>query len=491
MKLLIDTNIVISMEPASTADVESGSAIAREFHRLAGKAGHELFVHPLIRLDIERDRDEARANLRRQLVGKYSQLNNPPTIIQRPLPPLEVPDQTSNNWVDVNLLVALSANAVDVLVTDDEDIHRKATRIGLQSKVVRLPDIVASLKDLFDQVHEPPPAVEFIEAYVLNEHDKLFDSLRESYGAEFDPWLQKCKTQHRHCYIIRDKEANKYIGIAILNREDGAYGLAGKVLKLCTFKIAEEYGGYRYGELLLKAVFEYALNNQYDAVFVTAYPDKERLIQTLQSFGFQIIQTGAQVVLTKRFTYTQAEYTSVDPLGFHVLYGPMAVKFEGNETHIVPILPEFHKLLFPEYEPQPDLFPGQHPCGNSIKKAYLCHSPTRQLKPGDNLLFYRSGDEQGVTAVGIVEDYISSSSASEVAQYVSTRTVYSFEKIKAMCQTETLAIKFRLVKIIKPAIPLKDLKKNKVVKEHPQAIQKIKNGSAEWIKKATQLQQAF
>lgn len=491
MKFLIDTNIVIPLEPASTADVETGSAAAKEFHRLAGKAGHEIFVHPLIRLDIERDRDVARADLRRHLIGKYSQLNNPPTIIQRPLPPLEVPDQTSNDWVDVNLLVALSANAVDVLVTDDEDIHRKAARVGLQSKVVRLPDIVASLKDLFDQVHEPPPAVELIEAYNLNEHDEIFETLRESYGAEFDPWLQKCKTQHRHCYVIRDKAANKYVGVAILNREDGAYDLVGKVLKLCTFKIAEKYGGYRYGELLLKAVFEYALNNQYHAVFVTAYPDKERLIQTFQSFGFQIIKNDGQVVLAKRFTYTQTEYTAVDPLGFHVLYGPMAAKFEGNDTHIVPILPEFHKLLFPEYEPQPDLFPGQHPCGNSIKKAYLCHSPTRQLKAGDNLLFYRSGDEKAVTAVGIVEDYISSSSAEDVAQYVSTRTVYSFEEIKTMCQTETLAIKFRLVKIIKPSIPLKDLKKNKVVKEHPQAIQKIKNGSVSWVREATQLQPVF
>jgi ribosomal protein S18 acetylase RimI-like enzyme len=491
MKLLIDTNIVIPMEPASTADVEAGSATAREFHRLAGKAGYELFVHPLIRLDIEHDQNTARAELRKQLLGKYSTLNNPPTIIQRPLPPLETPDQTSNDWVDVNLLVALSANAVDVLVTDDENIHKKAARVGLQSRVVRLPDIVASLKDLFDQVHEPPPAVEFIEAYSLNEQDKIFDSLREGYGAEFDPWLQKCKTQHRHCYVIRDKDANKYVGVSILNREDEAYGLPGKVLKLCTFKIAEEYGGYRYGELLLKAVFEYAVKNQYNTVFVTAHPDKERLIQTLQSFGFQIILTGVQVVLIKRFTYTQAEYEAVDPLGFHVLYGPMAAKFVGNDTHIVPILPEFHKLLFPEYEPQPDLFPGQHPCGNSIKKAYLCHSATRQLKAGDNLLFYRSDDEKAVTAVGIVEDYISSSSAEKVGQYVSTRTVYSFEEIKAMCQTETLAIKFRLVKIIKPTIPLKDLKKNKVVKEHPQAIQKIKNGSAEWIEKATQLQPTF
>ncbi len=491
MKILIDTNIVIPLEPASTGDLEPGTILAAEFHRLAAKAGHQLFIHPLIRLDIDRDRDSARADLRRQLIGKYSQLNNPPTIIQRPIPPLEAPAQDSNDWVDVNLLVALDSNAVDILVTDDEDIHRKALKVGLQSKVARLPDMVASLKDLFDKVHEPPPAVDFTEAYTLNESDPIFNSVRESYGAEFDPWLQKCKAQHRHCFVIQDKSAGKYVGVAILNREDGAYGLVGKTLKLCTFKIADEYGGYRYGELLLKAVFDYAVNNQYDGVFVTAYPDKDRLIRTFQDFGFQIVEQGAQVVLVKRFTYTRAEYDLVEPLVFHTLYGPMATKFEGNNTHIVPIQPEFHKLLFPEYEPQPELFPGQHPCGNSIKKAYLCHSATRQLKPGDNLLFYRSEDDKAITAVGIVEEFIVSSSADEIAQYVSTRTVYSYDDIKAMCETETLAIKFRLVKIVKPVIPLKDLKKNKVVKEHPQAIHKIKTGSAEWVREATSLQPKY
>ncbi len=491
MKILIDTNIVIPLEPASAGDLEPGSATAREFHQLAGKAGYELFVHPFIRQDIDRDENTARADLRRQLIGKYSQLKNPPTIIQRPLPPLDVPDQSSNDWVDINLLVALSANAVDRLVTDDENIHRKAIRVGLQAKVLRLPEMVASLKDLFDKVHEPLPAVEATEAYTLNENDPIFNSLREDYGAEFDPWLQKCKTEHRHCYVIRDKAASKYIGLAILNREDGAFELQGKVLKLCTFKIAEEYADNRYGELLFKSVFDYAVRNQYDSMFVTAHPNKERLITTFQIFGFQIIKEGSQVVLAKRFTYTHAEYDSVDPLNFHVIFGPAATKFEGNDTHIVPIQPEFHKLLFPEYEDQPELFPGQHPCGNSIKKAYLCHSPTRQLKPGDNLLFYRSEDHKSVTAVGIVEEFITSSSVDEVAEYVRTRTVYSYDDIESMCQTETLAIKFRLVKIIKPGIPLKDLKKNKVVKEHPQAIQKIKNGSATWVRQATGLQPTF
>ena len=200
---------------------------------------------------------------------------------------------------------------------------------------------------------------------------------------------------------------------------------------------------------------------------------------------------GGEVVLQKRFVYSKAEYQKTNPLEFHIQFGPGVTKFDGNTTFVIPIQPEFHKLLFPEFETQPDLFPGMHPCGNSIKKAYLCYSPTRQLKPGDNLLFYRSGDVKAITAVGIVEECKRSSSAEEIARYVSTRTVYSYDEIREMCQKETLAIKFRLVKILKSTISLEALKANGVITDHPQSIQKIKVGSDEWVKEATRLQPTF
>lgn len=493
MKLLIDTNIVIPLEPGSTADLEPSTVLAVEFHRLAAKAGHQLFVHPLIRLDIDRDRDSARAHLRRQLIGKYSQLNNPPTIVQRPIPPLEVPAQDSNDWVDVNLLVALESNAVDLLITDDEDLHKAAAKVGLQSRVLRLPDIIASLKDLFDEVREPPPAVEFIEAYGLDEKDPIFDSLRADYEG-FDKWLRdKCKSEHRPTFIIPDKKTGKYIGLVIINREDNnKEGIKGKVLKLCTFKVGEQYSGYRYGELLLKSVFDHAAKNGYDALFVTAFEKQEQLIQVLKSFGFEEAgRKSKELVLAKKLRYTKADYKGLDPLRFHVLYGPGVTKFEGNTTFIVPILPVFHGLLFPEYEDQSELFPGLIPCGNSIKKAYLSNSANKQLKPGDNILFYRSDDVMGVTAIGVVEGCLRSKSADEIARYVGTRTVYSFAEIQALSQKEILAIKFRLVKIIKPVISLERLKVNGVVNSHPQSIQKIMEGSAEWVREATGLQPKY
>ena len=72
LKYLIDTNILIPLEPASKLDLETNSELTREFHRLAIKAGHQLFVHPFIRQDIEQDKDIERAKLRKQLIEKYN-----------------------------------------------------------------------------------------------------------------------------------------------------------------------------------------------------------------------------------------------------------------------------------------------------------------------------------------------------------------------------------------------------------------------------------
>jgi hypothetical protein len=144
LKYLIDTNIIIPLEPASKSDLELNSELAREFHRLSAKARYQLFVHPAIQYDLDRDKDRPRAELRRHLITKYNQLTNIPSINDRPLPPLEVPERGTNDWVDVNLLLALQMDAVDFLVTDDEDIHRKAIKIGLNERVLRLPDVVVA-----------------------------------------------------------------------------------------------------------------------------------------------------------------------------------------------------------------------------------------------------------------------------------------------------------------------------------------------------------
>ena len=96
---------------------------------------------------------------------------------------------------------------------------------------------------------------------------------------------------------------------------------------------------------------------------------------------------------------------------------------------VVPIQPKYLGRLFPDVDPQCGLSPGETAYGNSILKAYLCHAPLRQLKPGHVLLFYRSQSRQA-RAVGVVEETLVSESAEAASHLVGRRTVYDYATIR-------------------------------------------------------------
>jgi hypothetical protein len=123
-----------------------------------------------------------------------------------------------------------------------------------------------------------------------------------------------------------------------------------------------------------------------------------------------------------------------------------------------------------------------HPFGNSIRKAYLCHSQIRRIASGDAILFYRSGTNQAVTAVGIAERTLVSSDPLEIARFVGTRTVYSYAEIQDMAAAKpTLAVLFRLARILKPRWEVDLLRRAGIVKRGPQSFMQVRGKAVDWI----------
>jgi hypothetical protein len=391
----------------------------------------------------------------------------------------------SNDWVDDSLLGALERNAVDYLVTEDQEIHRKAGKLGLANRTLRLTEAVSSLRALFDEQPELPPAVECVEAYALNERDPIFESFRADYP-KFDEWLVKCKREHRMTFVIRSPDPARLAAICIVNREDdNDYGLSGKVLKICTLKVADEYNGNRYGELILKPVFDYLMQNNFDHAFVTVFERQEVLREMLEDFGFEELDQRTplgELVLAKRLKFSDAEKEDLLPLEFNRRFGPWVTKFSGNSAFIIPIKPVFHAILFPEIESQGHLFPGHAACGNSIKKAYLCNATVTTVHSGNNVFFYRSEDSRAVTALGIVEDCLRSCDAKKVTYYVGKRTVYTSRQITKMCaEAPVLAIRFRCVAFLTPPVSYDELCEHGCLRGVPQSIQRIPYKGVKWL----------
>jgi L-amino acid N-acyltransferase YncA len=486
MKLLIDTNVLIPLEPTRPEDVKDNTGRVADLVRVAGEGRHQIYVHPAAKADIDRDTDDARRKMRHVLYAKYPELPNPPRISASFESSIGTAEVGSNDWVDHLLICAVAADAADFVVTEDRGLRAKAKRLALRDRVLSIEETTALLRDLSEQIPSPPPAVNAVRPHVIDLADPILSSLRGDY-AGFDDWFKKARRQHRPTLVIEDVANRRLAALCIVNNEerDVPEGLSGKVLKICTFKVSADYNGYKYGELLLKALFDHGYANAYDWAFVTVFEKHDTLIELFEDFGFGGL-TGktdcGELILAKRLRPLDGECASLAPLEFHIKYGPRHFR-QDAPWFLIPIKPEFCRVLFPETEQQITMFDGQHPFGNALRKAYLCHSPTKSLPPGAVLVFYRSQEQKGVVAVGICESTCVSSSPAEILRLVGKRTVYNSKDVDDMVKKPVLAILFRQSRILAPAIRSDELVGNDVMKRPPQSIMALGPEGIEWLKR--------
>lgn len=485
MKFLIDTNILISLEPTANTTIEPGANEAAEVARLIQQSGNQVVVHPLVLEDIARDTNLARRQHREHVLKKYPTLDSPPVLTTTDEASLGTARPHSNDWVDNHLLVAVARDAVDHLITQDQGIHRRAARLNLTDRVLTTTDALAMLRALFPTTPLPPPAVRSVKAHTLRNDDPIFDSFRTDYQG-FDDWLARCKRSDRPTWII-DGNGGLAAVCIVKHEKEPTFGMTGAILKICSFKVADGHLGARYGELLLKAVFTYAHENHFDWIYVTAFEKHAWLLALFHEFGFTIAADRTalgELVLEKQARAPKDGAHSITALEYAIRFGPCVWSWDCDHTWVIPIQPRYDRILFPDLQEQQDLSIGLQPSGNAIRKAYLSRSPARGLVPGDVLAFYRSTTSRSIRNLGVVENWIASSDAEKIQQFVARRTVYSMDEIRSMCggSREVLAIRFRQVLHAFPEIPFRQLFDNHVLNAPPQSIVRVRPEGTQWLK---------
>lgn len=479
MNILLDTNILIPLEPTGITELAQNAERASTLFREALAAGHKLFRHPLTHLDIARDRNHERAQILKARISKYPELPDPPRVSTQLLQLFGPAEPGTNDWVDNHMLASLEANAVAFLVTEDKGIRAKARRAGFGDRVLTLIEALTIL--VRPTAAPPPPAVKAVMAHALQPGDPIFDSFRTDYPG-FNEWLATTQREHRQAWKI-DAGNNRLAAVCIVKEEtDNKYHTGPKTLKICSFKVGHDFGGYRYGELMLKAIFQHAHAHRHTGLYVTVFEKHEALVELMDDFGFQRHPTRThrgELVLCKSLI-PDASATE-QGLQFHIKYGPPAFDTRAP-WHIVPIQPKFSDILFPETTHNKTLFEGQLAFGNAIRKAYLCHSPSHKNRPGDVLAFYRTQDHQGIIAIGIVEDSFRSRDPDIIASAVAKRTVYTRDEIVRMCSGEVLILLFRQCRLVVPRLDANTLSSAGVFRRAPQSIMKISDPRGlEWI----------
>ncbi|MGL4637373.1 MAG: GNAT family N-acetyltransferase [Beijerinckiaceae bacterium] len=482
---LIDTNILIGLEDNRT--VEPAYAT---FSQLAAKHKVDIFVHEAARDDIARDKDSKRRAISLSKIKKYRILGKRHGLTKSDLETEFGTLRKENDVVDATLLHALTIDAADFLVTQDQGIHDRAQKhsADLARRVLFVGDATQLLTQTYEPKQVPIRHVAEVEAHTINHEDDFFDSLRDGYDDFNNWWKQKCVGERRPCWVVYEND--KLAGLIVRKDESAkntdAITKADRILKICTFKVRPEMRGVKLGELLLKQVLWFAQSNRYDLAYLTAYDNQTALMSLLEYYGFKHRGTkpDGELIYERAFEsgklFRSAELTIFETSRKNY---PRFVVDDSVRCFGIPIREAYHDTLYPDlWRPrQQDLFVGASRAetpnrpGNTIRKVYLCRAQSNLAEPGTILFFYKSASKelpsQAMTAICILEEMTLATSTKELMQKTGGRSVYSEEELEAWKATSNRPVKvinYLLVRYIEPSIGLKELIEIGVVKRNPQ-----------------------
>jgi len=465
-----------------------------ELMRLCNEHSVGVFIDGATYDDVARDTDAKRRAITLSKLEKFQKLRGIPLP---PVPELESKFGAIKNEqdrCDVRLLIAVESKAVDFLVTADVRLQKRSERASLGSNVLTVEEALTLLKQLFSTKSVPLPHVFERKAYELSGRETIFESLRLDYPP-FDKWFEECRREHRDCWVLEVE--GEVAGLVIRKNEDHAQAKTlypgPKILKVCTFKVREEFQGEKFGELLLKQVLWHAQHNGYDLVYLTAFPKHQFLITLLKYYGFEETQTqsNGEVVLEKRLLRGPLPTLPAAAIDFDKQNYPRFHDGGAVQKFCVPIRSEYHRQLFPEiaFGPELPLFPKESfwPVlkqgesrlpGNTIRKVYLCRAKTQQIRPADILFFYMSKNDgyaasQSITTVAIAEQLNLVNSTDDLVRLTAKRSVFSAEDLEAWRATPEEPVKvidFLLIGHVDPPIRLTQLLEERVLAGHPQSI---------------------
>ncbi|MDT7543624.1 MAG: hypothetical protein QOE33_3528 [Acidobacteriota bacterium] len=431
MRVLLDTNIVIHREAARVI-VEEIGVLFQWLDRLR----YEKYLHPMTVQEINKIKNKDTRQTFNIKLDSYVTLKVPATLhpnVDRVCSPL---DKDQNDSNDTLLINEVYNDRVDILITEDKKIKRKATLLNIADRVFNIDSFLAKV------IAENPDLSDYKTLSVKKEYfgnidlnDQFFESLKEDYPG-FERWFNK-KSQET-AYICQSKEGISAFLYLKVEDENEPYPeitppfSRKKRLKVGTFKAA--LNRHLLGERLVKIIFDNAIRYRVDEIYVTILDTRTEqrwLIKLLETYGF-IHYGQKQNKFGKELVYIRdmkKEFKSNKP---KLTYPYISRK---SRSFIVPIHPEYHTDLFPDSilrTESPQDFVENEPYRNAISKVYISRSYRRDLISGDLIIFYRTGGfyKAVVTTIGIVENVVTNiGSVEEFIRLCRPRSVFSKEEL--------------------------------------------------------------
>ncbi|MCW3168479.1 hypothetical protein OMO38_08060 [Chryseobacterium sp. 09-1422] len=430
MRILLDTNIIVHREASKIYNQDIGLL----FNWL-DKMHFEKCVHPVSVDEISTYQDADVVNTMKVKIANYNVLK---TISQDSdaIKSLRLNDKSTNDSNDTSILNELASGRVNYLITEDKGIHRKAKVLGIADKVYKIDSFIEKL------VFENPDLSDYKVLSVKKEYfgnidlnDQFFNSFKEDY-AEFESWFNSKSDKESYVCLVEGK-VKAFLFLKVENANENYADItpafeSKKRLKIGTFKVTST--GYKLGERFLKVIFDNALANNVDEIYVTIFEKREeqqRLVSLLDEWGFKkwgikSTKNGVESVFVRDFSRS---ITSNPRECFPYID-------RNSRIFINPIWPDYHTELFPDSilnNESPQDYVENEPHRNALKKVYISRSYTRNLRSGDIILFYRTGGKYAgvISTIGVVENTILSiANEEEFVRLCRKRSVFDDDELK-------------------------------------------------------------
>ncbi|KZX16176.1 hypothetical protein MBCUT_10420 [Methanobrevibacter cuticularis] len=484
-RILLDTNIIIYREDNKLIDEK-----LQQLLKTINTPEYHLLIHPLAIKEIKGDKVVDRREIMLSKLNSYDEIKNYPNFDKdNDFKYIVKPKDNSHDYVDNCLIYAILKDEASFLITEDEGIHKKASKLNnLEENFSdRIFTISEALENFSINLPVLPYTIKYTTVNYLDLEDPIFDTLKADYP-EFNKWFESISRKRRECLVY--EENGKSIGALLIYKEETeSIDLLDRTLppkdrmKIATLVVTST--GYKIGEFFLSWILKYSLDKNIKEIYLTHFikPD-DPLVYLIEEYGFNHAgdNSRGEAIYIKVIDEKEVKNSineligEKSPLDLAKNFYPEFYDGEKVNKYIVPIKPEFHEKLFLQKKEQKKLYEffqnlEYYPISaNTIKKAYISGSNVN-LKSGDILLFYES-DKKGIGDIGIVESFYKNLNFDEINKTIGKRSVYSNDELNDFDKKNNSIILFIYSKKIKK-VPFEELIENKILNGPPQSIQSL------------------
>ncbi|WP_433811381.1 PIN domain-containing protein [Flavobacterium johnsoniae] len=497
MKALLDTNIIIHREASRVINQDVGI-----LYRWLDRIKYTKCVHSLTISEIEKYKDQETVLSFQIKLDSYEQIEIPSPLQDQVKLVSEKTDVNANDINDTQLLNEVFVGRVDILITEDKKIHKKASILGIEDKVFTIDSFLEkTFAEHPDLVNYKVLNVQKLKFGRINLDDDFFTSLKEDY-AGFDKWF--IKKFDEEAYITVNSNNGlllSFLYLKVENKEEIYSDIepaftSKKRLKVGTFKVINN--GFRLGERFMKIIFDNALKNNVEEIYVTIFDKRDeqrRLIDLLEIWGF--VLWGKK---KNELVYVRDFSKKTDKKFLKQCYPFIS---RNNNNFIVPIYPDYHTELLPDSilnTESPEEFIEDFPHRNGVNKVYVSRAMPPHPIEGDILIFYRTGGyyKSVISTIGVVQEAkYDFEDEEDFVLYCRKSSVFPEDQLRAMwnySQTKPFVLKFLYVYSFPHRINMKELIDLQVlsgVNDAPRGFKQITKEQFNNILKATKSDESF